>query len=178
MNFSQIPKCYLHFEGNDQFKLSDSKLQSKNSTLTIEFKIEKNKTIRTTLVDEYRAEFKNENGDITLKQRIELSWNKKYKEYVLSNYKLIDEYYKSGHEGDTILRKFKIDDFDVHGFTASEINSPILGNYVIFPTDKMVVYFQFLNSKDEHLKSIEDFTLERDLLIKSYLESVRECTKK
>lgn len=170
-----IPNCYLNFEGTKHFILSSSERKPSDITSSTEFRIKKNKKVHIDFKDTYNAEFKNENGELILTQEIELAWNKKHKDYVLDHYKLMEEHHKVDHNNDLELLSFKIDSMDIYGFTSKDLNNKILGNYVFFPSNKMAIYFLFSNSKTKPVRSFEEFILERDAVIKSYLEQISKC---
>ncbi len=173
-----INKCYLNFEGNENFTLSSSDRKEINVTSSTEFKISKNKTIRVHFIDTYEAEYINKNGEIILKQEIELTGNKRYKEYVLDHYNRMAKHHTTHHNEEIKLFSFKIDSTEVHGFTSENADARINGRYLIFPTDKMVIYLDFYNSKVQPYKSSEEFIPIRNSLIKSYLDYIYLCGKK
>ncbi len=178
VHFKTIPKCYRNFEGTNKFLFASDERKSFQSTVSTEFKITKEKKVRIHLMDTYEAEFKNEKGETNLKIEIQLSENKKFKEYILAHYKLISEHHKVDHKEDLKLFQFKIDSVDVFSLFDHGVDNLKFGTCVIFPTNKMVIYFQLFLQNDLNILSIEDYTKERNRLIHAYLTHVSKCSKK
>lgn len=177
-SFKNIPKCYLSFEGIDNYILADFERKPFTISTSREFKITKDKTVTINLVDTYKAYFQNSDSETNLTIEIELSENKKFKDYILAHYQLISEHHQKDHNESLVLENFKIDTVDVYGFTSKSIANPNLGNYALFPTDKMAIYFRFMSPQNTTIKSIEDFIIARDSLIHYYLTHVSKCNKK
>lgn len=171
----RIPECYLNFEGTDNYELADFERMSMQSTTSTEFKIAKDKTVKINLIDTYEAYFENPKGETGLTMEIELSENKKFKDYVLAHYKSISKHHINDHGDQLFLESFRIDSTEIFGFTAKSIKNKNLGNYAMFPTDKMAIFFRFMPQENSTINSIEGFKKERDSFIHSYLEHVSEC---
>ncbi len=178
IGLEKIPTCYVSFEGNEKYILADSIRKSPLAKPTSDFTIAKNKKISVHLTDTYEGEFENSNGESNLTIEIELSENKKFKDYVLAHYKLISEENKNDRSKPLQLDNFMINGIKIIGFTANDMKYSNLGNYAMFPSNNMVVFFRFMPQEDAALKNIKAFKVERDALIRSYLLHVESCKKK
>ena len=173
-----IPKCYLKFPGNNSYFLWNTMRKDWNSTISEEFKDSKGKKVDINMEDIYEAHYLNSKQEIALMTSVELTQNRRFKEYYLARFQRSIDHHKNDHGENISLEVFKIEGIDFYGTTSADLNSYTLGDYCFFPTDKMVICFRFLNVKDDKIKSIEDFISERDSLLKSYLIHISKCSTK
>lgn len=176
--YRKIPACYLNFHGTEKYQLTSEEKQSPRSTNFMEFSIAKEKKVKIHLIDSYEAAYKTVNEKASFDLSIELSENKKFKEYILAHYKLMHAHHKADHQGNLQLNQFIIDSVEVYGITSQSDSIPNFGNYAIFPNSKMAIYFRFSFNDNEQIKTAQDFESERDSIIRAYLKQVKHCEGK
>ena len=175
-NNSLIPVCYLDFPGDSKYSYHDSYRKSRGTNFSTEFSISPRKSAYNNITDSYTAQFLNKDSMKSITIDIQLCDSKKFKQRVLANYKFIADRNILCHCHNTNgVKEFEVDSTMIYGFTAGDISENDLGDYVMFPTDKMAIYIRFTNGKIPEFTSIKNFITARNEFIHSYLLSVSVC---
>lgn len=171
-----IPECFLDFRGNSKYSYRDSNRKSRWGKLSIEFKISPKKSAYNNIIDNYIAEFVNVDSTKIVEINIQLCDNKKFKQRALANYNLIGEHNILCHcHNRQGVTEFQIDSTTIYGLTAGDIHDSNLGDYVMFPSDKMAIYIRFSNGRVPEFTSIQNFIDARNDFIHSYLAYISIC---
>lgn len=174
-----IPKCYMNIDKCNKYFLKEDERQSGASVVTTTINISKDLKKTISIADSYKAIYINGDGETFLEYRIEQCRDKKYKEFILTNYQLISEHHKTDHHEEG-LKEFVSNNMTIYGFTAEDKKNSILGSYVTFPTENIAIYFRFFNATNSpvKLKSVDEFIIERNNLLDSILGQITECDAK
>ena len=171
----ELSKCYIGYTGNEKFVLKMDDRQSSSASSSVSFSVLKKKRVTVNIDDNYRAFYENLAYETNLLMEVTLSSRKNYRDLILTHLQNISDHHTEDHKETMSVEHFKIDSFSVFGFTGSNLTNRLIGNYYVFPSEKISVHFSFVPQLGSKLKTIEEFIAVRDSTIKSYLVYLKGC---
>jgi hypothetical protein len=141
-----------------------------------------NGEVTVTVVDGYRILYNNKKDVAFVNLKVELSDEKSYghdKKNLIDNLKYMNSHSTRMESKDLI--ELQMNGYTIYGLSRATIEvGSILGTFIMFPGDGVVVYFYFnnLEPEDRNFESVDDYKKQRDQFIDAYTKHLRACGTK
>jgi hypothetical protein len=177
---SQIPECFINYQGTSKLEAATPDRLPKVSVKPRVVPTS-NGDVEISVKDGYRVLYNNSKNAPFVNLKIELSDSKLYevdKKNLLNNLVWMNTKSEGMETKDLIELEFN--GYKVYGLSLGNIESgSILGTFVMFPENDIIVYFYFNNLKPEYrnFKSLEDYKEQRDHFMDEYTRHLNKCNK-
>jgi hypothetical protein len=175
---NEINECYLTFgSAVDLVPASPDRLPDRSKKPRVVST--DNGEVTVTVVDGYRILYNNKKDMPFVNLKVELSEEGSYerdKKNLIENLKYLNSH-STGMESEDLI-ELQMNGYTIYGLSRATIEvGNILGTFVMFPGDGVVVYFYFNNLKPEHrnFDSVDDYKKQRDQFIDGYTKHLKEC---
>lgn len=175
---SSINDCFISFEPKERLRLA--------KTDRLPDRAEKFRMVDTdsgevavSCIDGYRVLYFNEKDVPFVNLKVELSEKGSYEadqKKLLDNLKYLNARSTGMETKDLIEMKFN--GYKVYGLSRNSIEQgSTLGTFVMFPGNRIVVYFYINNLKPEYrnFESVEDYKKQRDAFMNQYTKHLKDC---
>lgn len=138
--------------------------------------------VTISCLDGYRILYKNEKNAPFVNLKVELSEKKSYEadqKNLIDNLKYLNSS-SSGMETKDLI-ELEFNGYKIYGLSRGSIEKgSILGTFIVFPGNSVVVYFYFNNLKPEfrNFESLEDYKKQRDRFMDEYTKYLTTCKEK
>lgn len=173
-----ILNCITSFKGSSAYSLCRT---DHNGAYSKPFRVVKTTkgSEKITVVDSYNLFYQNSFRLNSLKVKIEKSSEEGFdldKEIILDNlnYMIANTKGISSNK----IEELNYGNFTFYGMTKKDLNiGTYAGNYIVFPGDNLVCYFNFNNVNKDTVdtKTIEEFILNRNQFFESFSTTLQKC---
>lgn len=175
---SIIDNCYINFEGVKNLTAKTPDKLPESAALPREVDTEEGK-VAVSRIAGYRVLYLNDKNAPFVNLKVEKSAKGSYesdKENLIKNLRYLLKV--SGGMKTNDIIELKLGGQKVYGLSRNSIEKgSVLGTFIMFPGNDIVVYFYFKNLKPEYrnFKSLKDYEKQRDRFIKKYVKHIKKC---
>jgi hypothetical protein len=178
---NEIGQCYISFKTATNLTVSDPERLPGTSENVRIVKTDKGE-VEVTRIHGYRVLYNNDKKVPFVNLKVELSKNGSYdsdQKNLLDNLIYLNSHSQNMETKDLIELEFN--GYKVYGFSRAAIDTgAILGTFVMFPGNGVIVYFYFNNMKPEYrnFESVDDYKKQRDRFMDEYTKYLKTCNDK
>jgi hypothetical protein len=179
---NEIGKCYLAYKGTSELKAAEADRLPSTANKTRKLPTD-NGEKDLTILDGYRILYNNKKNAPFVNVKVELSDPSRYgadTTNVLANLKHLNRV-----DSTTMISKdlvvLRYNNYVIYGISRNSIDKgAILGSFVIFAGNNIIVYFDFQNLKPEYrqFKDLMDYQGDRNGFLGNYTYNLNVCTGK
>jgi hypothetical protein len=174
----EIENCFISFSNPTNLTFTKSDRLPETSEKFRKIKVDSGE-VEITRIDGYRVLYNNNKNVPFVNLKIELSDKKSFefdKKAIVENLKYLNSH-STGMETKDLI-ELKSNGYKVLGFSRSTIETgSVLGTFVLFSDNGVIVYFYFNNLKPElrHFATIEEYKKLRNKFIDEYTKHLKSC---
>ncbi len=178
----EIGKCYISFDNATDLKLSATNRLPENSDKFRKVSTE-NGDATISRLDGYRILYNNKKNATFVNLKVELSDPGSYGKdtaNILSNLKYLNHKDEKDMETTDLIQQ-RYNGYIIYGLSRKSIEEGyILGSFVMFPGNNIIVYFYFQNIKPDYRQfdNLNDYKRQRNGFLGLYTFYLRDCKDK
>lgn len=176
-NQNKIARCYINFNKASKLSMASPERLPETSKKVRQVRTEKGE-VEISRIDGYHIIYSNKNKFPFINLKVELSDPKSYvsdTSGILENLKYLNSHSTNRETNDLI--KLSYNGYTIYGLSRNTIQADsTLGNFVMFPGNDIIVYFEFNNLKN--FESIGDYKSQRNAFLGAYTNHLKNCSGK